>query len=63
MEDVYDGYYSQEKTQARHEELIQKMKDMGAYPITQHPDYEQDIAFDIDDICDLLVSLKKSEKK
>ena len=52
-------YYSQEKTQVRHQELIQKMKDIGCYPITQHPDYEQDMAFDIDDIIELIESLKE----
>ena len=38
---------------AKREKITKMFRELGSYPITQHPDYQQDIAFDIDDIVEL----------
>ena len=42
------------KYQEKREKLIEMLELQGSFPITQHPSYEQDTAFDIDDIIELL---------
>ena len=42
------------KYQDKREKLIQELEVLGSFPITQHPSYEQDTAYDIDDIIELL---------
>ena len=44
----------QEIEDAKRTELIEKFRLLGCFTITQHPDYEQDMAFGIDDIIELL---------
>ena len=39
---------------SKREKLTQELEALGSFPITQHPDYEQDTAYDIDDIIELL---------
>ena len=40
------------------EELIEKFKELHIYPVIQHPDYENNIVYDIDDILELVNSIK-----
>ncbi|MCK5537810.1 MAG: hypothetical protein KAI79_13370 [Bacteroidales bacterium] len=40
--------------------LEEALKLPGLYPITQHPDYQMDIAYDIDDVKDLIKEIYKS---
>jgi len=39
--------------------LIEEMKKYGIFPITQHPDYQVDVAFDVDDIVEFLEKRKQ----
>jgi len=47
------------KYQEKRDQLIEMLELQGSFPITQHPDYEQDTAFDIDDIIELLENQKE----
>ncbi len=47
-----------EKEKVKREELTVKLKEAGIYPITQHPDYSNGPAYDIDDIVEFLETLK-----
>ena len=42
-----------------HEDLVEFGKEIGVFSIIQHPDYEQDIAYDIDDVLELLELVMK----
>lgn len=42
--------------------IREMMEKLGCVPITQHPDYEQDVAYDIDDIAELVASLTKEQE-
>ena len=57
-------YREQEKIQEeKRDRFIAAMREAGSYPITQHPSYEQDIAFDIDDIIEYIESKEEKEKE
>ncbi len=42
------------------DELVEKFKELHSYPIIQHPDYEQDTAYDIDDILEVINKMELS---
>ncbi len=57
-------YKEMEETQeVKRKELLTKMRKIGCYPITQHPDYENDSAFDVDDIIEFVEKLKEQNKQ
>ena len=47
----------QEETDKKALELMEKLKELSIYPVTQHPDYSDGPAYDIDDIVEYLESL------
>jgi len=53
---AYSEY--QKETDRKQNELRESLRKIGIHPITQHPDYEYDLAYDIDDIVDYIEHLK-----
>jgi len=48
----------QKETDRKQNELRESLRKIGIRPIVQHPDYEHDLAYDIDDIVDYIEHLK-----
>ena len=53
----------QEREKVKREALTVKLKEAGIYPVTQHPDYSNGPAYDIDDIVEFLETLETLKDK
>ncbi len=51
----------QERENVKREALTVKLEEQGIYPVTQHPDYHNGPAYDIDDIVEYLEALEKEK--
>ncbi len=50
-----------ESGECLHHDFMDAMKEINLYPVTQHPDYENDHAYDIDDIIEVMELLLKDK--
>jgi len=50
---------TQEIQKDKRQLLYASMKELGLYPITQHPSYEEDLAYDIDDVIELMETIQQ----
>ena len=70
QEEIYELHRKQREADQKrvdaHDEKRDKLTEMfraqSSFPVTQHPDYQQDIVYEIDDIIELVEALEKKSQ-